>query len=577
MKALMSCVCGGRIAGVRAGLSAALGCAGLALCAGSALGQADFRPLAMAGQAAPGLPGVTFESVGDPKLGQGGKAAFWAKLAGTGVTTSNQESIWTDRESVPGAPPLLAYRSGAAAPGTTGVWGGMAGYAMTGQNLLAFAGSIVEGTNPTNVVGYFGETAYGVMALRAREVVNGPYMLPALVAVNDSTNMAWSGGTNAPNQNGTTLESSTGILLNTSTALPGGAAGVTFRRFSQPTFTELGVAVFRAFYGATTTGADWQSGLFMATAPSDVMALARQGDVAGGLGAGVTFAEFGGSPIARTGNATAAVYTWARVQGAGITSINDAGIFRVSGGMLTAVVMNGDGVPGLPGVTLGTISRRVSITPTGGIAFHAILAGATPGVDNAAIFVKEDGEPLRMLAQRGQRLGRMPDGSVVDVLGEPRVSASGHLVFSGQIKGGGASGQALFSKDAISQDDLPRMLLRAGMPFQAAGQPVRTIRSITFDHESEEVSHAQIVGRTLAVSLTFEDRASGVFIGTLTCTNDFDGDGDIGTDSDIEAFFACLAGNCCATCPTADYNGDGTVGDDADIEAFFRVMAGGAC
>jgi hypothetical protein len=65
-----------------------------------------------------------------------------------------------------------------------------------------------------------------------------------------------------------------------------------------------------------------------------------------------------------------------------------------------------------------------------------------------------------------------------------------------------------------------------------------------------------------------------------TCgTADFDGDGDVGTDADIEAFFACLAGNCCDTCFAggADFDGDGDTGTDADIEAFFRVLAGGNC
>ncbi len=62
-------------------------------------------------------------------------------------------------------------------------------------------------------------------------------------------------------------------------------------------------------------------------------------------------------------------------------------------------------------------------------------------------------------------------------------------------------------------------------------------------------------------------------------TADFDGDGDTGTDADIEAFFACLSGNCCPTCfpGGADFNGDGDTGTDADIEAFFRVLAGGDC
>jgi hypothetical protein len=67
------------------------------------------------------------------------------------------------------------------------------------------------------------------------------------------------------------------------------------------------------------------------------------------------------------------------------------------------------------------------------------------------------------------------------------------------------------------------------------------------------------------------------FAGNQPCTADFDGDGDVGTDADIEAFFACLAGNCCPTCGPADFNGDGDVGTDADIEAFFRVLAGNPC
>ncbi len=67
--------------------------------------------------------------------------------------------------------------------------------------------------------------------------------------------------------------------------------------------------------------------------------------------------------------------------------------------------------------------------------------------------------------------------------------------------------------------------------------------------------------------------------GPVCGTADFDGDGDVGTDADIEAFFACLSGNCCPTCfpGAADFDMDGDVGTDADIEAFFRVLAGGVC
>jgi hypothetical protein len=63
----------------------------------------------------------------------------------------------------------------------------------------------------------------------------------------------------------------------------------------------------------------------------------------------------------------------------------------------------------------------------------------------------------------------------------------------------------------------------------------------------------------------------------LLSSADFNGDGNIGTDQDIAAFFACLGGNCCPRCGSADFNGDGDIGTDADIASFFRVLAGGPC
>jgi hypothetical protein len=72
----------------------------------------------------------------------------------------------------------------------------------------------------------------------------------------------------------------------------------------------------------------------------------------------------------------------------------------------------------------------------------------------------------------------------------------------------------------------------------------------------------------------------GVSFCTRGCGSaDFNCDGDVGTDADIESFFTCLAGTCpTAPCTsTADFNADGDVGTDSDIEAFFRVLAGGTC
>jgi hypothetical protein len=81
------------------------------------------------------------------------------------------------------------------------------------------------------------------------------------------------------------------------------------------------------------------------------------------------------------------------------------------------------------------------------------------------------------------------------------------------------------------------------------------------------------------LSLLLNSNVSVASCGPTCGTSDFNGDGDFGTDQDIEAFFACLAGQCCATCfpGGSDFNGDGDFGTDQDIESFFRVLAGGNC
>jgi probable HAF family extracellular repeat protein len=79
---------------------------------------------------------------------------------------------------------------------------------------------------------------------------------------------------------------------------------------------------------------------------------------------------------------------------------------------------------------------------------------------------------------------------------------------------------------------------------------------------------------------TYQGASQGWIVHFPRCgTSDFNGDGDFGTDQDIEAFFACLAGSCCGTCwpGGSDFNADGDFGTDQDIEAFFRVLAGANC
>jgi hypothetical protein len=523
------------------------------------LAQAGFTPVALSNQPAPGLPGVVLEYVSDPKVTPDGHAAFFARLAGEGVALDNAEAILTDR-----AGQLeVAWRSGQPAAGTTGTLGGFISYALTPSGNLAFTSPIIESTAVVAPIGYFAETAPGVLALRTRETPATTLpVLPGLVPVNPEGHVAWAVDT--------FVETSQGLRVDATTPVPG--ATDPFRRFSQPALGASGEMVFRAFHGTTTNASDWRAGIFRATpaTPAALTVLARTGDPAPGFPAGVTFADLSGSPVISDAGL---VYAWGRVQGPFINNANDTGLFREASGALLPVVMSGDPVPGLDNVTFGAISNRFSITPSGGVAFLAQLANA-PAETNTGIFVAEPTSPVRMIARTGQRLFSMPLGSYLTSLGEPRVGPEGHLLFTATSRAGGTSGTVLCGGDTVAT---PMALVRSGGSFYVPGAGFKTVRHVQFDHETELSGHSQFAGRSFAVTLMFEDRTHGIFIGDFTCTNDFDGDGDANTDADIEAFFACLAGNCCETCASADFDGDGDTGTEADIEAFFRVLAGMPC
>src|SRR5262249_33726981 len=115
--------------------------------------------------------------------------------------------------------------------------------------------------------------------------------------------------------------------------------------------------------------------------------------------------------------------------------------------------------------------------------------------------------------------------------------------------------------------DVNTLLARAGANL--TGWELNEVRGVSSDG-------------TIVTGVAIHDGVQEAWISSIpgACGSaDFDCDGDVGTDADIAAFFACVAGDCPrgACTSTADMDGDGDVGTDADIETFFRILAGGAC
>ena len=132
---------------------------------------------------------------------------------------------------------------------------------------------------------------------------------------------------------------------------------------------------------------------------------------------------------------------------------------------------------------------------------------------------------------------------------------------------------------------------RAGTDPSSAGIAMVWERGVGLMTAEEYVAARGVVVTHPLSSIEGMSADGRVIVGWSGCCNgyvielpgcgsaDFDGDGDTATDADIEAFFRCLAGECCAACWSggADFDGDGDTATDADIESFFRVLAGGGC
>jgi hypothetical protein len=144
-------------------------------------------------------------------------------------------------------------------------------------------------------------------------------------------------------------------------------------------------------------------------------------------------------------------------------------------------------------------------------------------------------------------------------------NASGNLVAA-------ATGTAAPSTASLSFNtagSLPAGVYYMALTYDAGDVSASAMTNGRFHIRSDNASN----GFNFPAEVVVQNAACGPTCGSA----DFNHDGDTATDADIEAFFACLAGNCCATCDSADFNGDGDTATDADIESFFRVLAGGPC
>jgi uncharacterized membrane protein len=232
--------------------------------------------------------------------------------------------------------------------------------------------------------------------------------------------------------------------------------------------------------------------------------------------------------------------------GAGAGAISDDGTVIVGS--------NGNSFFVRPARWVGGVQQLLDLIPCAGSgsalntsADGSVIVGGTGGIGGCS-------HPWRWSVDRGMEdLGTLPGSGGSTAFG---VSADGSLVVG--------SGPFLWTRERGLQN-LNDYFPQLGVDL--TGWRLGTAYAITPD------------GSVLAGSGSLNGFTQGWIarIRPPCATADFDHDGSVGTDADIESFFACLSGDCCPTCGSADFNGDGALGDAADIAAFFRVLAGGGC
>jgi hypothetical protein len=356
----------------------------------------------------------------------------------------------------------------------------------------------------------------------------------------------------------------------------------------------------------STNGSRNDGALFKYTPGSGVSVVARRGDAAPG-----SSAEFYNGIALQTNadmnNAGKVVFsTSLRNAAVGGTQTIGFALFTDTGGALTMAARGGSPMPAIlgangdeyVGVNWGGFSSYNLINHSGTVLFDNFGmtgAGVTSG-NSAGLFTMDSSGTFRKVMRMGDPAPAFSTtgGPVTfnGLQGAPTLNALGQVVFSsllaspdGGVNGLTGNNLGLFAVDARG---VIYLLAQSATGFQVAPGDVRTtgvrnagLGGFTSSGGEDGRSTSLSDNGQVVFSLAFTDGSSGVFVATIpNCGSaDFDCDGDVGTDADIEAFFACLAGNCPASpCRnSADFNADGDVGTDADIEAFFRVLAGGSC
>ena len=189
-----------------------------------------------------------------------------------------------------------------------------------------------------------------------------------------------------------------------------GTGGGTFSFFMpHPAINDLGHVAFQA----AVSGGTASQGIFL-DAGSGLAAVAVLGDVAPDTGGG-TFLLLGAPALNGQGD-----LVFSAVVGSGSAG---SGLFRYSGGQLSAIATNLDMAPGTNGGLYAGFSTRLSLNNSGEVAFRGDVSGA--GGTSSGIFVEGGSSSRAVFLREGATPAALP-GTYFS-FSEPSINAGGDV------------------------------------------------------------------------------------------------------------------------------------------------------
>jgi hypothetical protein len=314
------------------------------------------------GSQAPGLPdGMVVHFDTDPPVNSSGRTAIHVVLVGEGVSSENNEGIWSDAT---GAAKLIA-REGDHAPGL--------------PSEINFGRLDLPAINSAGQVAFYGELSRG--------------------GIGDTS--FWLADAN-------TLA----LVARTGDHAPGTPDGVSFNRVGRlddgPALNSLGQVAFHATLsgvgvGDTNNNGIWSGGI------NSLRLVARAGSQAPGTSEDVIFRKLYSAVINSDGKtAFGATLTGVGVD-SGQYSLNNQGIWSEGFGSLALVAREGDQAPGTPdGMSFGNFdSAHPMLNSAGQVAFESFF-GLNGMSDGRGIWAQDRVGTLRLIINTGGQIEVAP-------------------------------------------------------------------------------------------------------------------------------------------------------------------------